>query len=25
VPFEEVVTFFLDRPDAIPQPVTDSR
>jgi quercetin dioxygenase-like cupin family protein len=23
-PFEEVVTFFLDRPDAVPQPQDDS-
>jgi len=24
VPFEEVVTFFLDRPDAVPQPEDES-
>jgi quercetin dioxygenase-like cupin family protein len=24
-PFEEVVTFFLDRPDAVPQPEADSQ
>jgi hypothetical protein len=24
LPYEEVVVFFLDRPDAIPQPVADS-
>jgi hypothetical protein len=23
--FEEVVTFFLDRPDALPQPEDDSK
>ena len=23
--FEEVVTFFLDRPDAVPQPEDDSK